>query len=365
MPALPPVPPLDVVRERLKLIFPNGMSQRNYFVRDIAAKTVFVMLYAGAVEGLRRWVRPNQVTRMSDAQAALVSEADREAWGTASLRPQRTATPGQWFATDTREPIRDETLKNAFREVGAVVERADLSTTSSTPRWALAAPFAELFTCPELQLPGLISAWRAAHLSPQALARTALAHGGVAASSADAALLVQFPNGETRRMSTGLSSAITKAVVEQFASRFLADPGVLWISESRTQVVARDDALARRVGLDINRQEVLPDVILVDLSVPSPPLFVFVEVVASDGPVSEARRRALLDLVIAGGHDASNAAFVTAFWDRERPEYRKVVGAIAWDTLVWSASEPDKIIIHRDTSERTVRVPELLPTAER
>ena len=44
---------------------------RNYVVREIAAKTVFVMLYIGAVEGAECWLRPDQVTRMTDAQAVL------------------------------------------------------------------------------------------------------------------------------------------------------------------------------------------------------------------------------------------------------------------------------------------------------
>ena len=281
----------------------------------------------------------------------------------ASLRPHRGEISGRWFATDTREPIRDETLRNALQVVGAVIERPGLDTTSSTPRWALTASFADLFTCDAAYLPTRIDVWRAAHLSPQALARTALAQRGVAASGVATAVLVRFPNGETRRMSTGLSSEITRAVVEKFALRYLSDPGVLWISESRTQVVARDDELARRVGLDINRQEVLPDVILVDLGAPDPPLFVFVEVVATDGPVSEDRKRALLELVRAGGHDERNAAFITALWDRDRAEYRRVVGAVAWGSFVWCATEPDKIVVHRDTSGEEVRITDLLPPA--
>jgi hypothetical protein len=350
------------VSARLPLIFPEGLSQRNYLVRDIAVKTVFAMIYAGAVEGTDRWIRPNQVTRMTDAQAAQLSDAARQAWVTASLRKEQGETKDHWYATDSREPIRDETLRYGLLEVGAAVQRVGLSTTSSLPRWALEAGFAALFVCPDEELVDCIEDWRASHLTPQALARTALAARGVGATHAKSAVLVTFPNGETRRMTHGLSSEITKAVVESFAKRFLLDPGVLWVSESGNKVVARDNELASRVGLDIDQQQVLPDVILVDLG-QREPLFVFVEVVATDGPITDARMTALLALVRAGGHADRNAAFVTAYWDRDRGEFRRTIGTVAWGSLVWSASEPDKIIVHRDTGDSPVTITELLPFA--
>ena len=51
-------------------------------------------------------------------------------------------------------------------------------------------------------------------------------------------MLVTFPNGEIRDMKPGPSSVSSKAVVEEFAARFLEQPGVIWLSESRNQVVA-------------------------------------------------------------------------------------------------------------------------------
>ena len=79
MMALPPLLPVPDIHERLQAIFPEGTENRNYVTREMAAKTVFVMLYIGAVEGAERWLRPDQVTRMTDAQAALVEHAAREA----------------------------------------------------------------------------------------------------------------------------------------------------------------------------------------------------------------------------------------------------------------------------------------------
>ena len=74
---LPQFLPVPEIHERLQTIFPGGTANRNYVTREIAAKTVFVMLYVGAVENAECWLRPDQVTRMTDAQAALSADAHR------------------------------------------------------------------------------------------------------------------------------------------------------------------------------------------------------------------------------------------------------------------------------------------------
>ena len=51
LPAL--LPPPDI-HDRLRTIFPEGTANRTYVIREIASKTVFVMLYIGAVEGAER-----------------------------------------------------------------------------------------------------------------------------------------------------------------------------------------------------------------------------------------------------------------------------------------------------------------------
>ncbi len=112
--------------------------------------------------------------------------------------------------------------------------------------------------------------------------------------------MVTFPNGETRRMKPGPSSVITKAVIEDFAPRFLQRPAVVFVSESGNKVVARDDELARSIGLQIRADKDLPDTILVDLG-PEHPLLVFVEAVATDGPINERRKLALQKLAKDAG----------------------------------------------------------------
>ena len=171
---------------------------------------------------------------------------------------------------------------------------------------------------------------------------------------------VKFPNGETRNMEPGPSSVISKAVVEVFAPRFLEKPGVIWLSESGNRVVQRDDALARAIGLDIEPDRNLPDLILVDLG-PREPVLVFVEVVATDGPVNEARKAALLALATNAGFREDQVAFVTAFVDRSETPFRKSVSVLAWRSFAWFMSEPEHIVmLHRGVDAQHVRLADLM-----
>ena len=132
--ALPALLPVPEIHERLGTIFPEGTAHRNFLIREMTAKTVFTMLYVGALHGTGCWLRPDQVTRMTDHQAASAGEEERIAWREASLRPTNESIVGSWYAANTREPIRDETLREGLVRTGAVQERRDLPTTSPRPR---------------------------------------------------------------------------------------------------------------------------------------------------------------------------------------------------------------------------------------
>ncbi|MDE0148829.1 MAG: BsuBI/PstI family type II restriction endonuclease [Rhodospirillaceae bacterium] len=357
---LPPLLPVPDIHERLQAIFPEGTANRNYVTREIAAKTVFVMLYIGAVDGEECWLRPDQVTRMSDAQAAQEGDSDRAGWLELSMRPTTGDIDGRWYAANTRESIRDETLREGLVRIGAVKEREGLPTTSPLPRYALAPDFAALFdpSLTEDTLNTLMEEWRAANLSKGALARVAIMRRGAVAR--EAGVLVTFPNGETRHMEPGPSSVISKAVVEEFATRFLGQPGVIWLSESRNQVVARDDGLAQDIGLAIEPDRNLPDLILVDLE-PVEPLLVFVEVVATAGPVTEGRQAALMAIATEAGFSEGQVAFLTAYADRNEAAFKDSVSELAWRSFAWFMSEPDHILLlHEGADTERARLSELM-----
>jgi hypothetical protein len=348
-------PSVNEIQNRLKLIFPEGTPNRAPCISDIAAKTIYVMLYLDAIEGKEQWIRPDQVTRMTDAQTALISNDDREAWRKTSMASSsKQEIPGRWYAPNTREGIRDDTLKNALLPNGVVAERQGLSTTSGLPRWALKASFAALFD-PAIAgetLETTIANWRQDNLSPGALARIMLRLGGAVVAGDHVS--VKFPNGETRNMAPGPSSLISKAVIEDFAQRFLEVPAVVWLSESRNKVTHSDDQLAKKLGLRIQADKNLPDAILADVG-PQHPLFVFVEVVATDGPVSAERRTALLAVAKEAGFPEQHTAFITAYLDRSEAIYRKNVDTLAWGSFVWFVSEPENLIQLRSGQPQAVK----------
>lgn len=347
--SLPGLPTLVEIGRRLARIFPEGLERRGYVTRQMAAKTTFVFLYAGAVENSERWIRPSHVYFMTTAQAAKQSKEQRDQWYEKSIAPRFRPAGKRWYADNSREPIRDETIRQGFVPLGAVIEREGIAVTASTPKYAFAHDFAALFD-PQLEGPLLaeaIARWQQAHLSKSALSRVALVKAG--AARIKSSVTVRFPNGETRNLAAGPSAPIAQAVVERFAPRFLREPTVLWLSESGNKVIARDDRLAGRIGFAIDPAKALPDIVLVDLgSTASDVLIVFVEIVATDGPINQLRKDALSRMAIEAGFDAAQIAFVTAFADRSAAAFRKSIADLAWGTYAWFASEPDKLVILRN-----------------
>jgi hypothetical protein len=356
---LPPYTSRELVFDRLSLIFPAGIENRNYCTRLLAASTVFVALYIGAVEGADRNLGPVHVYRMTEEQASQSSEAARHGYYSAMAGRKKHVLGERWYEDNTREPIRDETLRDGLVAVGAVVRRSDVATTSGNPRYVLKREFAELFD-PEItgvELETAVAAFQAKHLSKTALARVSIVLAGAAAGQSG--VLVTFPNGTTRSLAPGPSSIISRAVIEVFAKLFLEHPAVLWLSESGSKVVMQDDKLANSLGLKIEPDKNLPDLILADLGQDGA-MLVFVEVVATDGAINQRRKDALFALTDAAGFPRQQVAFVTAYDDRESAGYRKTISQLAWGSFAWFASEPHHLVALRDGSQMSAPLRSLL-----
>ena len=184
-----------------------------------------------------------------------------------------------------------------------------------------------------------VDTWRQNHLSAKELKRIQILQDRHAPQDE---VLVTFPSGESRNLESGPSSIIAKSVIEEFAPRFLGKPSVLWISQSRKKSVVQDQELMQGLGLPIDQKSLLPDLILADLS--DNHLLIFVEVVATDGPIDEQRKQLLLEIAESAGYQESETAFVTAFDDRGAEPLRKRIAGIAKDSIVWCRSEPDLLI---------------------
>jgi hypothetical protein len=315
----------------------------------MAAKTIFVMFYTGSIEGSERWIRPDQVTKMSDSQSARTDETSRVEWSQKSIAPgEMKQIQGRWYSVNTREPIRDETLRMGLVLLGAVVEKPGVPTTSSKPRYALDKEFARLFDdqMGTEAFEKAVKNWQLAHLSASALTRMRLRDRSAIAARRSH-ILVTLPNGETRRMAPGPSSVLSKAVIEDFTKRFLNEPALIFLSESGNKVVAQDYDLARSIGLKIQTEKNLPDIVLADIGLDQP-LIIFFEVAITNGAITRSRKEALLTVATDAGFPPDRIFFVSAFEDRGLPAYRRLSSNLAWGSLVWFATEPDRLIVLTD-----------------
>jgi hypothetical protein len=121
----------------------------------------------------------------------------------------------------------------------------------------------------------------------------------------------------------------------------------------------RDVALAKRIGIKIEAEKNLPDIILVD-SGSEEILIVSIEVVATAGPINRSRKEAFLRIVLDGGYRVHNAAFVSAYGDRASSAFRGAVSNLAWGSFAWFASEPEQIIVLKDGNSHTRKLFEFL-----
>lgn len=342
---LPKLLSVTDIRTRLERLFTPGLEMRKNLVREMAAKTVYVFIYGGMVGDTGNCLRPSHVYFFTEEQAQKASDEDRRRWLDQSKKPGFRPQGSRWYADTTREPIRDETIRFGLLHIGAVGKIPGVAVTSSKPIYFLKSDFAAIFDpdLDEATLGELIAAWQQKHLTTAARARMALLAAGKMRSGDE--VLVNCPDGTVAKLSPGPSSIISKAVVEQFAASFLTDPALLWLSESGAKVRYHDQRAAKALGLEIDQSKVLPDIILANVGDSGEDThLVFVEVVASDGPMNQARRDALLQYIMQAGFPEEQCLFGTAFEDRADSAFKKCLPELAWGTFVWFRSEPDCLL---------------------
>lgn len=344
MPAFPSLPPLSDVAERIQTIFPDTFPERSILVGDMAARMFFVSLYGGFIEGSGRWFRPSTVINFGLTQAAKTSEADRQAWLGACQSPGYEPDGKPWYMPNTREPLRDDLIRNKCLPMGIVVKREGKAVTSPAPIYALSAPFARLLD-PELtgeDLEEAISKWQEKYLDTRTLKRAALRAQGVKAKEGQ--VVINLPEqGKTLRLGVGEAAAITKDVCEVLAQKMLNEPVVVHVSHSDKKMFKELEDVAEAIDLKLDTSAELPDVVLVNNEEDNF-FVVFVEVVHTDGTITELRKQALLAIAKNMGIEPEHVRLVTAFEDRSSPAFKKRVGELAVGSEVWFRTEPDMLM---------------------
>jgi type II restriction enzyme len=147
---------------------------------------------------------------------------------------------------------------------------------------------------------------------------------------------VRFPGGKLVKLSPGSHNKLQKAVVEQFASRFVEDPKLLYLGDTAKKNLLIDARVLKNLGFPITEHDKLPDVVIYD---EKRNWLFLVEAVTSHGPMSYKR---VLELELILSKCSAGLIYVSAFPDMT--EFRRHTNKIAWDTEVWIAELPEHLI---------------------
>lgn len=78
----------------------------------------------------------------------------------------------------------------------------------------------------------------------------------------------------------------------------------------------------------------------------------FIEVVATDGPINRERKLALTSLALEANFIEHHLSFMTAFMDRANAPFRKSITELAWGSYAWCMSKLKHIIELREGEPR-------------
>jgi hypothetical protein len=237
---------------------------------------------------------------------------------------------GKHYAPNTRETVRRQTM-HQFMQAGLVLYNPD------DPSRPVNSPRAVYQVSPEaLALVRTYGSrtWGAqldAYMSEQK---------GLAARYAQERDLQRIPvtigDGKTIQISPGEHSLLIKAIIEEFAPRFVQGGQLIYAGDTGEKMGYFDRDLLRKLGVEVDSHGKMPDVVLF---YPDKHWLLLVESVTSRGPVDGKRHEELMRLF--SGSDPG-LVYVTAF--PTRSVMARYLTEIAWETDVWVADAPSHLI---------------------
>lgn len=232
---------------------------------------------------------------------------------------------GKDYAENTREAIRKQCM-HQFRE-GAIIEDNGKATNSSNYRYRITYEALEMIQKFDSD------SWSAAK------DRFFKNHESLVEKYASKKKMEMMPvkiNNRELTFSPGKHNALQRAIIEQFAPRFVPNCECLYVGDTiKKDLIKKVDKLSK-LGFEITLHDKMPDVILYR---EDKDWIYFIEAVTSVGPMSPQRIIEIQDMtkdVKAG------KIFVTAFPDFAT--YKKFSAELAWETEVWLSELPDHMI---------------------
>lgn len=134
----------------------------------------------------------------------------------------------------------------------------------------------------------------------------------------------------------GKHNKIETAIVEEFGSRFAPDAKPIYIHDTKQKTLVLDPATFTKLGITVSKNSKFPDVVLYNAK--KKWLFL-IEAVTTHDFISPKRQQELEGLF---GNSKAGKIYVTAFL--KFATYAKYADQIAWDTEVWIAEMPSRMI---------------------
>lgn len=147
---------------------------------------------------------------------------------------------------------------------------------------------------------------------------------------------VRIAAGKKITLSPGEHSELIRAIIEEFAPRFVPGAELIYAGDTGAKWGYFDAVLLGKLGVNVDSHGKMPDVVLFD---PKRRWLVLVESVTSHGPV-DGKRHAELAKLFAGS--TAGLVYVTAF--PTRAIMGRYLSEIAWETEVWVADAPSHLI---------------------
>lgn len=147
---------------------------------------------------------------------------------------------------------------------------------------------------------------------------------------------VQVAPGKKIHLSPGEHSQLIKAVIEEFAARFVPGAVLIYAGDTGEKWGYFDAVSLAALGVNVQVHGKMPDVVI---HYPDRNWLLLVESVTSHGPVDGKRHAELARLF---GTSKTGLVYVTAFPDRS--VMSRYLGDIAWETEVWVADAPSHLI---------------------
>jgi len=228
---------------------------------------------------------------------------------------------GRQYAPNTRETFRRQTMHQFVQAGLAIPNPDDPGRPVNSPKYCYQIEPNALALCLTFDSPQ----WG---ISLQAYLDTAESLKQRYARAREMKMIpVTLAEGQELYLTPGDHSRLVKAILDEFAPRFVPGGHVLYVGDTGGKWRYFDEEAMRTLGVVVGIHGKMPDVVIHHIE---KGWLVLIEAVTSHGPVDPKRRE---ELSVLFQSSSAGLVYVTAFLSRS--DMAKYVGEISWETEVW------------------------------